>query len=178
MKRKGVTIADGASEQAYETPWAHVEAVVRDSFGGVPFAIDVAASESNRKAPRHYGIADNGLSSAWLDGAWCNPPYENQGEWLARAVYWARQGVHSACLVLASTSAKYWRPCCFEAGTVDYYEGRIAFTDPTTGKPRPGFDRASALVLLGPRFTPRQTRYRDAVSGELVSEIHQPALFT
>ena len=173
MIRDGIEIADSAHEQAYETPWTHVRAVIRDSFGGVPFVLDAAASAANRKAPAHYDIASNGLSSPWLDGTWCNPPYEDQGTWLARAVYWARLGVHSASLVLASTSAKYWRPCCHEAGTIDYYEGRIAFTDPATGKPRPGFDRASALVLLGPRFARGVVRYRDARSGELVSGTDQ-----
>ena len=173
MIRNGIEIADGASQQAYETPWTHVHAVSRDSFAGVPFALDAAASLANRKAPRHYDILANGLSSEWVDGTWCNPPYEAQGAWLARAVYWARLGVHSACLVLASTSAKYWRPCCHEAGTIDYYEGRIAFTDPATGLPRPGFDRASALVLLGPRFAAGVVRYRDARSGELIGSTDQ-----
>lgn len=170
MKRRGVDIADGASEQAYETPWTHVRAVEADAFGGLPFALDVAASASNRKADRHYSVADNGLSSTWIDRTWCNPPYENQGEWLARGVYWARQGVRSAFLVLASTSANYWRPCCFDAGTVDFYEGRICFVDPATGKPRKGFDRASALVLLGPGFAPRTVRYRDARTGRLIHD--------
>lgn len=163
-------------EQCYETPWTHVRAVEADSFGGLSFALDVAANEHNRKALRHYSVHDNGLSSPWVDRVWCNPPYENQGEWLARGVYWARLGVRSAFLVLASTSANYWRPCCFEAGTVDFYEGRIAFTDPTTGKPRKGFDRASALVLLGPGFTPRTVRYRDARTGRLIHDDDRTAL--
>lgn len=170
MKRRGVDIADSAHEQCYETPWTHVRAVEADSFGGLPFALDVAASASNRKADRHYSVADNGLRRTWVDRTWCNPPYENQGEWLAMGVYWARQGIRSAFLVLASTSANYWRPCCFDAGTVDFYEGRIAFTDPATGKPRKGFDRASALVLLGPGFTPRTVRYRDARTGRLIHD--------
>lgn len=178
MKRRGVDIADSAHEQCFETPWAHVRAVEADSFGGLPFAIDVAASEHNRKAARHYSITDNGLSSTWIDRTWCNPPYENQGDWLARGVYWAREhGVRSAFLVLASTSANYWRPCCFEAGTVDFYEGRIAFIEPSTGLPRKGFDRASALVLIGPGFAPRTVRYRSATTGKLIDSINQPSLF-
>ena len=177
MKRRGVDIADSAHEQCYETPWTHVRAVEADSFGGLPFALDVAASEHNRKAARHYSVEDNGLSSLWVDRTWCNPPYENQGDWLARGVYWAREhGVRSAFLVLASTSANYWRPCCFEAGVVDFYEGRIAFTDPATGQPRKGFDRASALVLLGPGFPPRTVRYRDAKTGQLIGTDPQPRL--
>jgi phage N-6-adenine-methyltransferase len=167
---------NSSEQQSYETPWSHVRAVERDSFGGVPFALDAAATIANRKASRHYDTSTNGLSSRWIDGTWCNPPYEHQGEWLARAVYWARQGVHSASLVLASTSAKYWRPCAHEAGTIDYYEGRIAFVDPATGLPRPNFDRASALVLLGPRFAGRTVRYRDARSGELIGATDQVSL--
>ena len=164
--------------QCYATPQHLVDAVALDSFGGQPFALDVAADANNRKAPRHYDIHDNGLSSPWVDRTWCNPPYENQGEWLARGVYWAREhGVRSAFLVLASTSANYWRPCCFDAGTVDFYEGRIAFLDPATGKPRPGFDRASALVLIGPGFKPRRVRYRSAVTGRLLDDVTEQRFF-
>jgi len=34
---------NSSEQQSYETPWSHVRAVERDSFGGVPFALDAAA---------------------------------------------------------------------------------------------------------------------------------------
>jgi phage N-6-adenine-methyltransferase len=173
VKRKGKTIAAGDSQQCYETPWSHVRAVERDSFDGRPFDLDVAASADNAKADAYYDERANGLRRQWAaPQVWCNPPYEVQGIWLARAVYFAKEyGVCTASLVLASTSALYWRECCHEVGTVDYYEGRIAFIDPATKQPRAGFDRASALVLVGPRFMPGVVRYRDATTGMLISQL-------
>lgn len=171
--RKGKAIAVAASEQTYATPPRLVRAVELDSFDGRPFDLDVATDARNAKAPAYYDVKGNGMRSLWAaPQCWCNPPYENQGDWMARAVWHAREyGISTALLVLASTSANYWRPCAFEAGTVDFYEGRIAFLDPSTGEPRAGFDRASALVLVGPRFRPGVVRVRDAVTGHLLMQL-------
>jgi hypothetical protein len=97
---------------------------------------------------------------------------------MARAVWHAREyGISVALLVLASTSALYWRPCAWDAGTIDFYEGRIAFLD-EHGKQQPGFDRASALVLVGPAFRPGVVRVRDASTGRLIDgdKRYQPGL--
>ncbi len=166
-------------KQDWATPPHIVEAVAVDSFGGRPFDLDVAAYASNAKAPAYYDLAGNGMTSLWAaPQVWCNPPYENQGEWMARAVWHAREyGTSVALLVLASTSALYWRPCAWDAGTVDFYEGRIAFLD-EHGKQQPGFDRASALVLVGPAFRPGVVRVRDASTGRLIDgdKRYQPGL--
>jgi len=154
--------------QNYATPWFLVDAVAADSFDGHQPRLDACAEPWSAKAPDFYALPENGLVERWLDWTWCNPPYEDQGTWLARAAWWGEQGVHSACLVLASTSANYWRPICFEKGVVDFYEGRIAFVHPGTRKPKGGFDRASALVLFGPRFTPGKIRSRSARTGRLI----------
>lgn len=166
------------SKQDWATPWRLVRAVEDDSFGGRPFDLDVAAYESNAKAPAYYDLAGNGMSSLWATPqCWCNPPYEDQGDWMARAVWHATEyGINTALLVLASTSANYWRPCAWEAGTVDFYEGRIAFLD-GAGREQPGFDRASALVLVGPRFAPGVIRVRDAKTGRLIGRSDQIRLF-
>ena len=170
--RKGKQVKAGPSLQTYATPWSHVRAIELDSFGGRPFDLDVAADASNAKAPAWYDAHGNGLRSLWAaPQVFCNPTYENQGDWLARAVWHAREyGVSTASLVLASTSANYWRPCAFEAGVVDFYEGRIAFLG-GDGEPVRGFDRASALVLVGPAFRPGVVRIRDALTGHLVTRL-------
>ena len=157
------------TKQDWATPPHIVEAVAVDSFNGRPFDLDVAAYASNAKAPAYYDLAGNGMTSLWAaPQVWCNPPYENQGEWLARAVWHAREyGISVALLVLASTSALYWRPCVWDVATVDFYEGRIAFLD-GDGVEQPGFDRASALVLVGPAFRAGVVRVRDASTGRLI----------
>lgn len=163
------------SVQNYATPPHLVDAIARDSFDGWAPRLDACAEEWSAKAEDFYALPDDdGLTAPWLDWTWCNPPYANQGEWLERAAWWGDRGVHSACLVLASTSANYWWPLCYQRATVDYYRGRIAFIDPATRKPRPGFDRANALVLFGPSFDNHVSRTRDAKTGALLpfSVIH------
>jgi hypothetical protein len=118
-----------------------------------------------------------------------NPPYEDQVEWLALGAWWGKRGVHSAHLVLASTSAGYWRQLVWSQGTCDVYEGRISFIAPPEGlrlrtraglrviaggAPVDGNDRANALVLFGPRFKAGVVRTRHAQTGELLPWTDDP----
>lgn len=162
--------ARGDSTQTWATPWPIVRAIERDSFGGVPFALDCCAQPHTAKAERFYALenGDDGMVQAWVNATWQNPPYAEQDRWLARAAYFGSLGVHVACLVLASTSSLYWRPLTIERGTVDFYEGRIAFLN-ADGVPVKGASFSSALVLYGPRFRPGVIRYRSAETGELIS---------
>lgn len=174
-------MADGVarekSVQTWATPWHIVDAVARDSFGVEHFALDVCAQPWTAKAPAYYALetGGNGKRDPWCDVSWCNPPYEEQDEWLSRGAYEAERGISSAFLVLASTSALYWRPLTFERGTVDFFEGRIAFLD-EHGKAIKGYNAANALVLYGPRFAPRVVRSRRADTGRLIGEPMQMRL--
>jgi phage N-6-adenine-methyltransferase len=170
-QRNAKRVHAGERDQAYETPWPIVQAIERES--GVPFDLDVAALPHNAKAPA-YLPPPFGLRLPWFGRCWCNPPYEDQEAWIARAHWWAGQtGATTALLVLASTSALYWRRLVWERAAVDFYEGRVAFIDPSTGKPRPGFSLASALVWVGPEVVPGVVRVRDSVTGRLISRVSQ-----
>lgn len=173
--------ARGDGTQTWATPWHIVRAVERDSFGGVPFALDCCAQPHTAKTSKFYALerGDNGLVDTWLDATWQNPPYGEQDKWLARAAYFASIGINVACLVLASTSSLYWRPLTFDRGEVHFYEGRIAFLD-ETNTPVKGASFSSALVLLGPRFKPGVVRIRSAETGEIIGGPMRvtPDLFT
>lgn len=165
--------ARGDSTQTWGTPWHIVRAIERDR--GSAFALDVCAQQHTAKAPLHYAIErhEDGLALPWADASWCNPPYFEQDKWLARGAYLAEsRGVHSAHLVLASTSSLYWRPSTFERGTVDFYEGRIAFLD-ESGVAVKGASFSSALVLYGPRHPAGLVRSRSAETGELIGGSRQ-----
>jgi hypothetical protein len=165
--------ARGDSVQTWATPLHIVGAVCCDSFLGESPRLDCCAQPHTAKADTYYAIerGEDGLALPWRDWTWCNPPYAEQERWLARGVYLAEHfGIHSAHLVLASTSSLYWRPLTIEKGTVDYYEGRIAFLN-ADNVPVQGASFSSALVLLGPRFPPRTIRTRDAKTGRLIGDV-------
>lgn len=80
-------------------------------------------------------------------------------------------GYTTACLVLASTSASYWRHLVFQQATCDFFEGRISHIDPATRAPATNNRDAQALVFYGPRFAAGVVRVRHAKSGELLAEV-------
>jgi len=137
----------------WETPQGIVD-WVRYQAGWGAFDFDAAATETNRKAPRWAGRCSpdttDGLLGEWVGSTvWLNPPYSNQGIWLARA---AREGQtrRVAALVMPSFDARYWRPAVWEAATeVWLLEGRIAFE--RGGKAFPGGNVRSCVVLYAPR---------------------------
>lgn len=161
------------SLQDYGSPWAIVRELEREQRRR--FLLDVCASPWNAKCDRYLTRRDNGLRALWSPFNWCNPPYKRQRLWLERAAALAEQSITTFCLVLASTSAAYWRPLVWEQATCDFFEGRISFIDPITRRTLPGFDRASALVIFGPRVTPGLIRTRDAKTGELISIVESRA---
>lgn len=161
--------ARGDGTQTWATPRHIIDAV------DLPFALDACAQPATAKVGRFYALerGENGLHDPWLDATWCNPPYEEQARWLARGAYLAEtEGIRSAHLVLASTSSLYWRPMTFERGTVDFYEGRIAFLD-ARGRPVRGASFASALVQFGPGSTVGVVRTRSAETGRIVGTSRQ-----
>jgi hypothetical protein len=176
----------GPSVQNYVTPWCHVREPEADTFL-CRFALDAAADRFNAKAPRFYTKRDNGKKRRWYDPTFYNCEYWEQGDWLDVANFWARKGIRSAGLLRLATSESYWPELAYNAGTIDLYKGRIAFLAPrgglrlitkkgvrfiAAGEPIKGSSFANALVLLGPGFAPRVTRYRDAKTGRLL-HFHQ-----
>lgn len=80
--------------------------------GQLHFTIDVCANEANRKHPRYFSEADNGLAQSWAgETFWCNPPYGKQ------APHWLRKARDSsmeframgALLLPARPGAEWWR---------------------------------------------------------------------
>jgi phage N-6-adenine-methyltransferase len=74
--------ARGSDSSRWETPpdlFAALDAQLS-------FTVDVAASPTNAKVPRHFSESDNGLAQSWEgETFWCNPPYGRALEaWVER----------------------------------------------------------------------------------------------
>jgi phage N-6-adenine-methyltransferase len=111
-----------------------------------PFTLDVAAAPHNAKAPRYFTRSEDGLSQSWADEfVWCNPPYSNLGDWLAKA--WAEwPGTRGIVMLLPAnrTEQKWWQE------HVEPKRDRQAY--PLTVQFLPGrmrFDRPGAVI--GPK---------------------------
>jgi phage N-6-adenine-methyltransferase len=74
------------------------------------FTIDVAASASNHKVARWYGLQQDGLAHSWAaERVWCNPPYSRIPAWVRKA----RVEFEAACplivmLLPASRTEQAW----------------------------------------------------------------------
>lgn len=47
--------------------------------------LDVAADEESHWAEPWYGIEQDGLIQPWFGAVFCNPPFDNVGDWVRRA---------------------------------------------------------------------------------------------
>jgi phage N-6-adenine-methyltransferase len=104
-----------------------------------PFTLDVAAAAHNAKAPRYFTRAHDGLKMRW-DGerVWCNPPYSNLYDWVAKA--WHEHPRTRGIVMLLPANRpeqKWWQelvePYRDRQGsplTVEFLPGRMRFSRP------------------------------------------------
>jgi phage N-6-adenine-methyltransferase len=105
---------------------------------GEPFTLDVAAAAHNAKAPRYFTRADDGLAQSWSgERVWCNPPYSNLADWLAKA--WAEWPNTRGIVMLLPANRveqKWWQehvePFRDRGGalSVEFLPGRMRFIRP------------------------------------------------
>ncbi len=121
------------SKQTYETPWDFVHKVEK-RLGIDHFAVDLAASFENRKAPEWLAEDDDSLASNWdwaklLDGGWgwLNPPYTNIGKWAKKCHETQLKGGDVALLVPAAVGSNWFRDYVHNKAFVLALNGRISF---------------------------------------------------
>lgn len=135
----------GKSKQDYETPMEFINAVVR-RFG--PFAVDLAASEANKKAPTFFGEADNSLSCPWAGllieaigfVGWLNPPFGNLDQWAAKCAGESKLLHPRAVITMlcpASVGTNWWAEHVDgSAAEVLLLRPRLSFVDTTAPYPK------------------------------------------
>jgi len=125
-----------ASKQDYETPWQVVRALER-RFG--PFAVDLAASAQNKKAPLCFTEADNSLAQDWhkIGGVcWLNPPFANIAPWADKCAYESEAGAKIVMLTPASVSTDWFMRHVHGVARVVFLRPRITFVGADTPYPK------------------------------------------
>lgn len=110
------------------------------------FTVDVASSPKNRKLPRHYTLATNGLAQSWRgERVWCNPPYSAIAPWIVKAI---NEVVDGGCelvvmLLPANRTEQAWWQDLIEPGRragvieVEFLRGRMRFIAAEDDRIRP-----------------------------------------
>lgn len=123
-------VDDRGTHPDYFDPWD-------ERFGG--FTLDAAAAPHNAKCERYFTREDDGLAQSWAgELVWCNPPYSNLGEWLAKA--WAEWPKTRGIVMLLPANRveqKWWQqhvePYRDREGSplhVEFLPGRMRFIRP------------------------------------------------
>jgi phage N-6-adenine-methyltransferase len=93
------------------------------------------------------GDAD-GLTTEWGTSTYCNPPYSNVKEWIAKAHQEWKKGKTVVMLINAITDTVAFHKYIYNQAEVRFYKGRIKFinyADPTVSAPNP---KASMIVIF------------------------------
>lgn len=121
-----------------------------ESYFGHRFKLDAAASPGDYVVPKYYTKKANGLERPWVNWTFCNPPFENFGDWIRKAYYEGMAGVHSILLGPTACSQS-WLHRYVQPYTTFVPDCRISYDLPN-GEPTHGADRDTMIFAFGPQF--------------------------
>ena len=130
--------------QDWETPQTFVN-WIEEKFD-VWFDWDVCASNDNAKTLKWYTKEDNALNLDWDGVCWMNPPYNNQKEWVNKAINEIKQrnARQVWALLPARTDTRLFHDIIIpNAKAIYFIKGRISFR---RGKIANGSTHPSMLV--------------------------------
>lgn len=130
-----------SKRQDWETP----ESLFAPLHKEFNFTLDVCATADNAKCEKYLTKDDDGLVEEWSGICWMNPPFGEQGRWVAKAHEEARRGITTVCLLPARTNTNWWHDYCMRWGEIRFIRGRPKFKGAKHGLPQP-----LAIVILGP----------------------------
>lgn len=137
---RGETVS---APQCTETP-RDLIAAVEARFG--PIRIDLCASRANVCESFIGGVRDS-LKEDWYEAygdallgragsyfAWCNPPYGDQGPWLAKL---AERKIPALALIPYDSGTKHWQRYVRGIARVEVLLSRVRFVGHPSGFPKP-----------------------------------------
>lgn len=137
--------------------------------------VDLAANALNHLLPRYLTREDDALSVRWGPAwrCWCNPPYDDLGPWIDKAIHHVeRDGTTTVLLLPARLEQRWWHKLSRIARWWSF-DGRIQHIPP------PGIEYsspnfASVLAVVGPGIVPGHAGVRSALTGEVVESFDVP----
>lgn len=93
-----------------------------------PFTLDVAASETNHKVKRYYSLEDSAFHHMWTPAnCWMNPPYDEIGKWVEKAILESGAGSKITMLLPAWTETDWFHKILSLATTIYFIRKKIRF---------------------------------------------------
>lgn len=136
-----------AGRQNWRTPKWLFDRLTAE-FG--PFVLDAAASAENALCDLYYDVEQDGLVRPWRNTTFCNPPFAQVGDWVAKAAHEATvRMVSSVVLVPAVCSQAWWHACGVDC--VAYMPTKRLRFDQPDGSPSRSADRDTIILVFGPR---------------------------
>lgn len=113
------------------------------------------AADNPTNAIVFFTPVENGLEQDWVaashgDGAWCNPPYGQDGKlWLKKIVQEARKGLPILLLIsVTRTEQQYLQDVVALANAICWVRKRVGFIDPLTKKRVASNPHASVIYAI------------------------------
>lgn len=121
------------------------------------FQLDAAAAPHNALCRKFITAEQNTLETPWADYlsipgyVWLNPPYSDITPFVKKAAAESANQIGTVMLVPADTSVGWFKEAIQTASEVRFITaGRLAFTNPVTGKPVSGNNKGSMLIIWRP----------------------------
>ena len=127
-----MTWQHGKANKNHTNEWATPKDVTRPlskAVGG--FDLDPCSGpEQTPHAQSVYTKEDDGLHSPWFGEVWCNPPFDEKGTWLKKAIDERDNYDRCVMLIPVDTSTEWFHRYVTQADYVCFDESRISFVKP------------------------------------------------
>lgn len=112
------------------------------------FTLDACAISANTKCDHYFTPEQDGLQQDWSGVVFCNPPYSEVDQWIAKAYEASKAGALVVCIVNASVDTTWWHAYVQPYAEVRFPKGRWKFERP--GGKGQSAPRPTAIVIFRP----------------------------